>query len=534
MHTDKGYKLLCIYKLDWESVTYKFHSLALAVNNRVENGLFCGLDYRGEFSEIKFDDFEYNDDVGIKIICPKINKVDFACIDIDFNPEKFKGEIVDRTIEILSKFKNISFKWKGLDNLYSLMFDSLLKEKVTYTDILNLYIDKLEKDGALLNMPRFNEIDKTMFGNVDKIVTKESRPSKPQLDSEASLEVMPDIDVNGIISDTKKKIIGQDEAIEAIVANIYVNQRIIATGNKDLISTQKASILLDGSTGTGKTAIIKEVADRLSLPIVIANSGNFSATGYRGDSLIDILSKLYQKANGDLELAQRGIVCFDEIDKLGGQSKDRELVMRRSVQQELLAFMSGTKFDVSIGKSVFDSQKVEFDTSNLTFIGMGAFTQIRDRKITENKEKKKQPIGFSVSLEENKASENTYVMTEQDYIDYGLERELVGRFPLLTSTKTYSVEDFKKILTESSISPLKSFIEFAKSFGVHEVTYNDDFIQLAAEMAYRDGFGARGLQKIISNLKNSMLLDIINRKTNNINLTVEMLKKSEEKNIRRY
>ena len=93
---------------------------------------------------------------------------------------------------------------------------------------------------------------------------------------------------------------------------------------------------------------------------------------------------------------------------------------------------------------------------------------------------------------------------------------------------------FKKILTESIISPLNSFIEFAKSFGVEEVTYGNDFIQLAAEMAYRDGFGARGLQKIMSNLKNSMLMDIINRKTNSIELTVEMLKKAETKNIRSY
>ena len=290
--------------------------------------------------------------------------------------------------------------------------------------------------------------------------------------------------------------------------------------------------LIAGATGTGKTAIIKEVADRLSLPMVITSATAYSGTGYVGGSITDILVKLLEKTKGNLELAQRGIVCLDEFDKLGqSPNEGNNLKMKTAVQQELLAFISGTKYDIEyMGKTI------EFDTSNLTFIGMGAFTKIRDQKIAERlMQSKNHTIGFASYDESGKEeTNNTYVMTEQDYINFGLERELIGRFSLLTSTKAYSIDDYKNILLKSSISPLKMFIEFAKSFGVESVNYDDDFIQMAAEMAYKDNFGARGLQKIISNLKNSLLLEIMNNKTKSINLTTEMLKKSEQKNIRTF
>lgn len=340
--------------------------------------------------------------------------------------------------------------------------------------------------------------------------------------------------VNDIIGQIKEKIVGQDEAVEAIVSNIYANQKLIDTGNHDLITSQKTSILLDGPTGTGKTAIIKEISDKLSIPFILTNSTIYSGTGYVGGHLTDILVSLLDKTNGDLELAQRGIVGFDEIDKLvNNPNGNSNLEMKEAVQQSLLSFISGSVYDIEYKEKI-----ISFDTSNLTFIGIGAFTELREEKKTERlyNSKSRFPVGFASSIDSVKPDndDSTYVITPQDFVSYGLSRELIGRFSLLVSTRSYSVEDYKNILLHSSISPLKMFSEFVKSFGLIGVFFENDFIQAVAEKAYRDNFGVRGLQKIFSDLKNSLLLNIINGNNKRIVLTADMIKRIEDKNIRTY
>ena len=153
-------------------------------------------------------------------------------------------------------------------------------------------------------------------------------------------------DLIKIKKEIRKKVIGQDKAIDDIVNNIYFNQRIISLNNKDMLRS-KANILMDGSTGTGKTFILEEVASMLSLPIVVTGATKYSSVGYKGDDITNILYKLLDKSDGNLELAERGIVAFDEFDKLG-VSSDQDIAMRRAVQQELLTFISGSTFDVDI------------------------------------------------------------------------------------------------------------------------------------------------------------------------------------------
>lgn len=336
------------------------------------------------------------------------------------------------------------------------------------------------------------------------------------------------IDVNQIIEDLKAKIVGQDKAIEAIVTNIYANQIIIETQNKDLINNQKVSILLDGPTGTGKTAIIKAVADKLDIPMIITSATSYSGTGYFGSSVTDILDQLLVKTDYNISMAERGIVCLDEIDKLGEGGRE-EMSMKQEVQQELLAFIGGEEFYVNICDEQFP-----FNTSNITFIGMGAFTKIRDQKHFEQNRNTQRiiPIGFNSKIEPSK-SIKSYNIIPEDYIHFGLQREFVGRFNLLISTKAYSVEDYKNILLNSTISPLKMFTLFASAFGIDEVKYDDDFIQALAENAYDCNFGARGLQQIMSDLKNSLLLDIINSKDNSLTLTADMIKSKSNPKVKK-
>lgn len=432
------------------------------------------------------------------------------------------GDDINRRMDLLINQNNNTFlsrfldkvfikKYKNFENPLKIQDSSDFRKR----SILSQYSGGLFISGIPKRKP---EMDMQPGSNQDSF-----------LEFEPELESSKQIDVNKIIEDMKRKFIAQEEAVESIVSNIYINQRLIDTKDKDLISTSKAAILLDGPTGTGKTAIIKEVGEKLELPVVITKSTDYSTTGYVGDSLTDILVRLYEKADENLELAQRGIVCMDEFDKLGGEDKSRGLVMKRAVQQDLLTFIGGAKYKIQIGHSIFGGKSVEFDTTNLTFIGMGAYTDLLENKKKKNKET---TIGFSTDTSE--IEDNTYVISPQDYVDYGIERELVGRLHLKTHTNAYMKEDFKKIMLESEISPLKMFIKTVQALGIENVKYDDDFIDKISELAYEMGFGVRGLQAIFADIKNYFIRDLINETSKDIHLTMEVLEKIKSKNVRKF
>lgn len=320
-----------------------------------------------------------------------------------------------------------------------------------------------------------------------------------------------------LIEKTKKKFICQDKAIEILAANIWSNQDIIATQNKDFISNQKATILLDGSTGTGKTAIIKEIADNMNIPIIKQDITNYTASGYIGEQLSQILVRLLEETKGDLETAQRGVVCIDEFDKLAQDRSDpQSKVNKIDVQQELLSYFSGT-----ILKVTYRGKSYNFDTSRLTFICMGAFTKAREKEPI-----KKRTVGFGVPLEES-TKEEVKILSKKDYIKFGLEKEIVGRMTVLMSTKTYTKEDYKKILLVSTISPLLAFFKFCNMYNIYNINYEEEFIDSLAEKAVESDLGVRGLQEEIAKIKNYYLLDILTGNIKEIYLTKKTIEKSK-------
>lgn len=336
------------------------------------------------------------------------------------------------------------------------------------------------------------------------------------------------IDPKKIISETSKKIVGQENTIKVLVNQIYNNQMIIDDVLKDgeldvtELDSRKASILLDGETGTGKTAILKDIAKQLGLPIVIASSTNFSGTGYVGASVTDLLKDLLEQADGDLDMAERGIIVFDEVDKIAFQKNAIAGVdMKEEVQHELLTFIGGGEYEVAKDGYPFGGS-VKFNTSKNTFILSGAFTNLREEKI-ESVKKSSHVMGFSANEEVVK---NEYTVTPEDYIRYGLMREFFGRIKVLTSTNSYNIDDFKNILINSKISPLANFEKTVKMYGYKGINYSDEFLNKVAEEGISMKTGARGLQTVMSGILNNMLDGLINGefdKDKPITLTPELL-----------
>ena len=319
---------------------------------------------------------------------------------------------------------------------------------------------------------------------------------------------MDNVDIKEIINNINEKIIKQDKSIKTLVCNIYFNQRLIdslSNANENInneLDSRKVAILLDGATGVGKTALAKEIASKFNLPIVIENANAFSETGYVGATITDILEKLLQKANGDLALAQRGIVFLDEIDKIAKKNELDSTSMKLGVQKELLGFMSGGTYELDLGfMPLFVKDKVQFDTSKLTFIFAGAFTDMKEEKIEINNKK---TIGFN-NIENNN---NSYLVDTEDYINFGLMREFFGRIKVISHMKTYTKEDLREILEKSSISPLKGFEKTCILFGAEGIEYNDEFISSVVDKAYDMGTNARALQSIMSSIQNLLLFDL--------------------------
>ena len=208
--------------------------------------------------------------------------------------------------------------------------------------------------------------------------------------------------------------------------------------------------------------------------------------------------------------------------------------MKLGVQKELLGFISGAKYDLKVdNKNFFEKgTTIKFNTSKLTFILSGAFTRIKDKKIEE---KNRKVLGFNRDKEEN--VERTYTMSSDDYIEYGLMKEFFGRIKVIVSTKTYSVEDLKKILLESEISPIKGFEKNCIMFGYNGIDYDDEIIDILANEAYTIGTGARALQSLVTGMQDVIIYDLITHKFDDDNLVLfdkSLLDDYKKRTIRTY
>ena len=395
----------------------------------------------------------------------------------------------------------------------------LLRKSVAGSDIIIFFFESLKEQ---LNYSGFASYSHPSFKAVRQylIFTHQIQFKKPTLQNDFSFWDEED-EVNleekrknlftkkhtelwTLLEEIKKKFIGQERLVEDLFYTMIYNQDLAS--NKRLTDGERAILFIDGPTGTGKTAITREICRKLTIPVAFASSVNYSSTGYEGANITDLLAQLYQASGNNLQLAERGIILLDEFDKLAYTSDDG-IKMKKAVQQQLLDFLGGGVYPVNIGNKFLKTEQVEFDTSKLTFILLGALSELRDKKIVDS---------------------DIYSIVPEDLIAHGLERELVGRINTYLHTDEYTKEDLLRILKESSISPILSLKKGVSLYG-KELIIDEEIYEDIVNAAYDLHSGARGLQTIINNIRTSFLKEILRGEEQTIYLGKERVKEDIEK-----
>lgn len=299
-------------------------------------------------------------------------------------------------------------------------------------------------------------------------------------------------------------VIGQDEAKKVLSVAVYNHyKRIMAP--KDLgVELGKSNILMLGPTGCGKTLLAQTLARILNVPFAIADATALTEAGYVGEDVENILLKIIQAADGDIEKAEYGIIYIDEIDKITRKSENPSItrdVSGEGVQQALLKIIEGSIANVPPqgGRKHPHQELIQIDTTNILFICGGAFEGID--KIIEKRIDKK-TIGFNAEIGEKKEINVDYLLSQvlpQDLVKYGLIPELVGRVPVNVSLTMLGEEQLVRILTEPKNALVKQYQKLMELDDV-KVVFDDEALKEVAKVSLRRKTGARGLRAIMENV----------------------------------
>lgn len=323
-------------------------------------------------------------------------------------------------------------------------------------------------------------------------------------------------------------VIGQEEAKKTIAVGIYNHYKRIVSGKTNI---QKSNILMVGPTGVGKTELARTCAKIVNVPFCICDATTVTEAGYVGDDVENMLLRLLQAADMDIEAAERGIIYIDEIDKIARKSESMSLtrdVSGEGVQQALLKIIEGAEVDVAVtgGRKHPQGDRVRMNTSNILFICGGAF-----EGLTMSKDKKKN-LGFGSSVDaiDDKVEVD---VTPKSLEKQGLIPELVGRLPITVKLDKLTRDDLKEILTSTKNSIIKQYKELIALDDV-KLRVSDSALDYIADKAFENNTGARGLKTIIEKTMNDAMFEIpSDENISSVELTVKNGELFVKKNYKR-